>query len=144
MYGIINRFDFRNSACSPTTSTIFSFTIKEVMPLDIPWPFPDDLNGRSLKSRIWRFGSNVTLFTIGSMSKFWMQTLNTTNVHNHDNFIRAVRDREEGRPLLTICNHTSNIGEILGGLFRRVGTRVWSRKRVITKKPQGSLHVLCN
>jgi len=40
-----------------------------------------------------------------------MQTLNTTNVHNLDNLVRAVRDREKEKPLLTICNHTSNIDD---------------------------------
>jgi len=88
------------------------------MPLDIPWPFPDDVSGRSLKSRFWRIRSNVTLFTVGSMCKVWMQYLNTTEVHNHENWIRAVRDREKGRPLLTICNHTSNIDDpLLFGLL---------------------------
>lgn len=88
------------------------------MPLDIPWPFPDDVAGNSLRSRFWRLRSNATLFAIGSLCKIWMQTLNTTNVHNYDNWLRAVRDREKGRPLLTICNHTSNIDDpLLFGLL---------------------------
>ena len=80
------------------------------MPLDIPWPFPDDLVSGSLKSRFWRLGSNATLFACGALCKVWMQTLNTTNVHNHENLLSVVQERAKGKPLLTICNHTSNIG----------------------------------
>ena len=83
------------------------------MPLDIPWPIPEYVGGGSLKSALWRLGSNATIFTCGTLCKVWLESLNSTTVHNHESWIQAVEKRAPGKPLLTIANHTSNIGEAM-------------------------------
>ena len=81
------------------------------MPVDIPWPHPEGSQkvGR-LRTSLWRWTSSVTVFAVGGLSKLWMQGLNTSFVHDEKTLLSLIEQRESGRPLLTVCNHTSTAG----------------------------------
>ena len=78
------------------------------MPVDIPWPHPEEVG---LRSSLWRWTSNVTILTFGSLSKLWVQGLNTACLYNEKTLFDLVEEREEGRSLLTVSNHSSMAGE---------------------------------
>ena len=52
------------------------------------------------------FGRNVTLGVVSAGSNFLLRWLNTYKTTNLSTLQDAVRDRPEGRGLLTVCNHT--------------------------------------
>jgi len=96
------------------------------MPIDISWPHPE---GEGLKTSLWRWTSNVTVFAVGSLSKLWIQGLNTTVMYNEKTLFNLVERREDGRSLLTVCNHTSTADDPL--LFSLAPWRILARPRLM-------------
>lgn len=99
------------------------------MPLKIPWPHPEGHSQQGVRDHLWRWGSNFAIFTIGGLSKVWMQGLNTTFIYNENTLLKLVEQREEGRPLLTVCNHTSTADDPL--LFGLLPWRILARGRLM-------------
>lgn len=64
---------------------------------------------------VWKFGSSITVPMVGLLSRFWTTCLNTTTVHNHHVFLNVTNQhyRDNKKPLITICNHTSCIDDPL-------------------------------
>jgi len=100
------------------------------MPVDIPWPHPEGSQkvGR-LRTSLWRWTSSVTVFAVGGLSKLWMQGLNTSFVHDEKTLLSLIEQRESGRPLLTVCNHTSTADDPL--LFGLLPWRILARRRLM-------------
>jgi len=99
------------------------------MPINIPWPHPEGADAEGMKGRVWRWTSNVTVFAVGSISKLWMQGLNTTFVYNQKTLLDLIEARETGRPLLTVCNHTTTADDPL--LFGLLPFRLLARPRLM-------------
>lgn len=121
------------------------------MPVKIPWPHPEGTNQGGIKESFWRMTSDVTVFTVGCLSKLWMRGLNTTFVYNEQNLLKLVESREEGRSLITVCNHASTADDPL--LFGLLPFRVLCRPSMMrwglgasdilfTKKSHGTFFAL--
>lgn len=50
-------------------------------------------------------GRNLTLGVVSGGGKFVLQVLNTLHVNGLDRLQQHVLQRENGRPLFTVCNH---------------------------------------
>eukprot|EP00210_Caulerpa_lentillifera_P006325 g6041.t1 len=57
------------------------------------------------------FGRSLTLGFVSLCSKFVMQVMNTTSVHNGEIYIKATTQRDRGLGLITVSNHTSTIDD---------------------------------
>ncbi|XP_053214964.1 tafazzin-like [Panonychus citri] len=76
-----------------------------------PWRVDLFPLGKPLSSRsnLVKFGSAVSVVTVGLLSKLWTK-LNRFTIVNHDSFLKAAESNyngSSGSPLLTISNHSS-------------------------------------
>lgn len=55
----------------------------------------------------WKLASTTVSFLVGCTAKFWAKILTNVNLHNKEEILKHVYNREEGRPLITISNHDS-------------------------------------
>ena len=64
----------------------------------------------------WKIGSKVIVPTVGLISKFWAQCLNSSRVHNHSVLLDTLTkhyNNKRRRPLITISNHSSCLDDPL-------------------------------
>lgn len=79
------------------------------------WPFPYGYE----KSWLRKCKSIIALTAVGSLSKFWLQWLNTVKVYNKNVLYEAVKNRPPGQSLLTVGNHLSCLDDpIIWGILK--------------------------
>ncbi|XP_046369478.1 tafazzin-like [Haliotis rufescens] len=83
------------------------------MPLGNGWLFP------SKPTFTWNVSSRFTVAMVGTLSKFWLEWLNTLNVHNRTQLYDAIENRPKEQGLVTVTNHHSCLDDpILWGMLK--------------------------
>jgi len=60
---------------------------------------------------LWKWSSRFTVAAVGLASKAWFVWFNRTTVHNKQNLLKAIDNREMNQGLLTVSNHNSVIDD---------------------------------
>lgn len=97
----------------------------------------------------WLFFMQFTTGICGMLAKFWANFLNKSQVHNVDQLIKLIKERPQGKPLITLCNHDSCCDDplIFGAslplsyFFRRIQELRWAlgAKEICFTSPWHSL-----
>ncbi|CAH3159833.1 unnamed protein product [Pocillopora meandrina] len=67
----------------------------------------------------WRLQSTFLIGLIGLSSKIFLEWFNSVRKYNFDVLVRNAKDRPDGVPLVTVCNHTSCLDDpCLWGLIQ--------------------------
>lgn len=67
---------------------------------------PDASDGVPFEAPWGHLGRDFTLGVVSLASKFLLNVLNSTDIHNGDTLQKQATERPPGVGLLTVCNHT--------------------------------------